>query len=286
MVDIRTMTKTGKPYELFTRAVWEQIVNKDSVEPIEVQHNVDLVGRSGESHQIDVYWRFRYAGTEHSVVVEARDRSRRVEKAHVAAFVAILADLPGRPKGFMVSSKGFQAGAIGFAKTHDICLYELRPINDSDWKGLIRAIRIDYAIFAPHFYPRGVEFDHDAARAMLRESGIKEPFSFATNLGPETVLHLEDGRTSPLLDLLQEEVDVSQACERTSARLLFRSGCSIEHDHLLVSRLPVISIEFDYEVQELRGSVTVDAGEFAAFILKSLSGEDRFLIDENHNLLS
>ena len=44
-------------YELFTREIYQQLVDADTVKATKVQHNVKLEGKSGQKHQIDVYWR-------------------------------------------------------------------------------------------------------------------------------------------------------------------------------------------------------------------------------------
>ena len=41
-------------YELFTREIYQQLVDADTVKATKVQHNVKLEGKSGQKHQIDV----------------------------------------------------------------------------------------------------------------------------------------------------------------------------------------------------------------------------------------
>ena len=45
-------------YELFTQQIYQQLVNLDVKWKTKVQHNVKLEGRSGQKHQIDVYWKY------------------------------------------------------------------------------------------------------------------------------------------------------------------------------------------------------------------------------------
>ena len=49
-------------YERFTQEIYQQLVDSDVVKATTVQHNVKLIGRSGQKHQIDVYWEYEIAG--------------------------------------------------------------------------------------------------------------------------------------------------------------------------------------------------------------------------------
>ena len=69
-----------KDYELLTQAVYQTILTKEGYQNIEVQHDVDLKGRSGTTHQVDVYWRFKQAGVEHTVLVECKNYSQNGSK--------------------------------------------------------------------------------------------------------------------------------------------------------------------------------------------------------------
>ena len=62
-------------YELLTRAIYESVLHQEGVRNVEVKHNVDLVGRSGVAHQIDVLWEFVQAGITHRVLIECKNYS-------------------------------------------------------------------------------------------------------------------------------------------------------------------------------------------------------------------
>lgn len=49
-------------YERFTQEIYQQLVNTDVVKATQVLHDVKLEGRSGQKHQIDVYWEYEVAG--------------------------------------------------------------------------------------------------------------------------------------------------------------------------------------------------------------------------------
>jgi len=118
--------KKGKPYELLTQAIFQDIVDQDSVQTIDVQHDVELQGKTTK-HQIDVYWKWKLksAGIEYVTIVQAKDWANPVKQGQLLQFKAVLDDLPGQPRGVFVTSSGYQSGAKTFADNNGIMLYEL-----------------------------------------------------------------------------------------------------------------------------------------------------------------
>lgn len=115
-------------FELFTRHIYQKLVNNDVLKPTLVRHDVKLKGKSGCEHQIDVYWEYEIAGNKHCVAIECKYYNSLVPIGKVRDFKGVLDDL-NNVNGIMVSSKGFQAGAKKYAKEHGISLKELRTPN-------------------------------------------------------------------------------------------------------------------------------------------------------------
>ena len=65
-------------YEKFTQEIYQELVNADVLKTIKVQHNVKLKGRSGQEHQIDVYWEYEIAGTKQKVAIECKNYNKKV----------------------------------------------------------------------------------------------------------------------------------------------------------------------------------------------------------------
>lgn len=112
-------------YELFTRKIYQQLVDADTVKATKVQHNVKLEGKSGQKHQIDVYWEYEIAGVSYKVAIECKNYSRPIAISKVRDFYGVLSDL-NNVAGIMVTNTGFQEGAKKFAKQYGISLKELR----------------------------------------------------------------------------------------------------------------------------------------------------------------
>ena len=113
--------KLGTKFELLVKAIYEEIISQDSLENITVEHNVKIIGRSGQPHQIDVYWEFLSAGVKHRVAVECKDYTNTVSVGKIRDFYGALSDI-GNINGIFVTNNGFQAGAVTFAKHHGISL--------------------------------------------------------------------------------------------------------------------------------------------------------------------
>ena len=112
-------------YERFTQEIYQQLVNLDVVRTTTVQHDVKLEGRSGQKHQIDVYWEYEIAGNKHRVAIECKNYNKQVPISKVRDFKGVLDDLNG-VNGIMVTKVGYQEGAKNYAKEYGISLKELR----------------------------------------------------------------------------------------------------------------------------------------------------------------
>mgnify|MGYP002563903344 CR=1 FL=1 len=59
-------------YEKFTQEVYQKLVNADVVKTTEVKHDIKLTGKSGQEHQIDVYWEYEIAGVSIKLPLSAK----------------------------------------------------------------------------------------------------------------------------------------------------------------------------------------------------------------------
>lgn len=100
----------NREYEIFTQEVYQYLVNNDVVKNTLVQHDVKLMGRSGQEHQIDVYWEYEIAGNKHRVAIECKNYSKLVPIGKVRDFKGVLDDLNG-VNGIMTTKVGYQEGA-------------------------------------------------------------------------------------------------------------------------------------------------------------------------------
>lgn len=118
-------------YEKFTQEIYNEILKNLYVKNIDVKHNVKLTGKSGQKHQIDVYWEYQYDNTTFKIVIECKNYNHTVSIGKVRDFFGVLYDLEN-VKGIMVTKKGYQEGAKKFGEHYGIDLMELRVPEDGE----------------------------------------------------------------------------------------------------------------------------------------------------------
>lgn len=166
-------------FELFTRYIYQKLVNNDVLKPTLVQHNIKLKGKSGCEHQIDVYWEYEIAGNKHRVAIECKNYNSQVEVGNVRDFKGVLDDL-NNVNGIMVSAQGYQSGAKKYAAEHGISLKELRAPNWSDTIGEI------VFVFNTNIRRRLFLVDEDwAIQNGLDFQKYREKLAFIANKSPE-----------------------------------------------------------------------------------------------------
>lgn len=73
------------------------------------------------NHDVDILVQTKFLGHEITWIVEAKHWKTRISKLHVLALRTIIDDI-GADKGFIISDKGFQKGAIEATKNTNIVL--------------------------------------------------------------------------------------------------------------------------------------------------------------------
>lgn len=135
---------TGKNSEYLIQEYYQNILDHQSAEigymPVDVEHDIVLTGKSGATHQIDVYWEFKIARTTYKTIIEVKDWKTKVKKEQIASFHSVLDDITGNPKGIYVSFSGFQEGAVKYAKHHGI---ELLTVTEEIASSVFHHVYLD-----------------------------------------------------------------------------------------------------------------------------------------------
>lgn len=105
-------------FEEHVQTVYQMLLNMKG-EGVIVARDVQMLGRDGLSHQVDVYYEFDRAGVRHRVAIECKNTARPVGKDRVMAFKAKVDDMVD-VKGVIVSASGFQAGASKYAEDNGV----------------------------------------------------------------------------------------------------------------------------------------------------------------------
>lgn len=101
-----------KEYEKLTAKIVDRLAKLRGIEGSRVSHNVQVVGLTGASHQIDVLWQFEIGPISYRVLFQAKNWKDPVDLPAVHTFSGVLRDIADA-KGVMVTRSGYDEGNIG-----------------------------------------------------------------------------------------------------------------------------------------------------------------------------
>ena len=157
---------------------------QDSVQTSIIEPNKILHGKSGTSHQIDVYWEFMAGAKAYKCAIEAKHWDKPVSRRELSRFSAVLRDLQGPHKGVFVASSGYQKGAHNFAERYSIDVYIFPftiEMNDDN-----------VTFFIPKFEHIAPVFDEEWIESVLMPK-LREVGSSEVNArSPDEQTHLFD----------------------------------------------------------------------------------------------
>ncbi|KAA2223061.1 restriction endonuclease [Chryseobacterium sediminis] len=125
--------KAGKEYELLIANMYQ------SLEPNAlVTHDDHIFDDRGKiMRQIDVSIKYKFAGADHLIIVQAKDHKHKADIAIVDQFRQVITDTKAN-KGILVCSNGFTKAAITKAESYGIeCLTVHSAINKK-WETLLK----------------------------------------------------------------------------------------------------------------------------------------------------
>jgi hypothetical protein len=269
------MKNTGKAYEELTEQVFRRLLTQKNL-VADVQRDVHIQGRSTK-HQIDVTFEFTAGPISYRTILQCKDWTSAVKQEQVLAFNSVLADIPGQPRGIIVSRSGFQEGARNVAEHHGIKLYELREPRDEDWDGLIREVVIDIHFRQPKFENFRPILDVASIRTQLDALGLGK-VSFDVQGNPDRLFVKvpsgEQVNINKLLNSLVPENGVGPFHLRydfTESIVMLTPGSPL-------TQLPVLAFEATAKVSEFHQNVRVSVDHLIAYSFKDvLTGKVDFL---------
>ena len=117
---------TPTEYEVAFKQVFESALADQFGHPVKVEHNVKLLGDSGQEHQIDAMTTVSVGGFEIKIIVECKRYSENVSIDRVLTLKGRMDDTNVH-KGIIVTTTGFQKGARTFAESKGIALALFEP---------------------------------------------------------------------------------------------------------------------------------------------------------------
>jgi hypothetical protein len=185
-------------YEKLVAEIYQGMLEFDGFETLRVEHNVKIKGKSGATHQIDVFWEFKAAGTTYRTCVECKNYKSSVKKLHVAAFAAVLKDI-GNSNGIIATTSSFQKGAKLLAEENNI-----------------RLVLVNYLIKSIHLYSTSTLtdfknlkffFDEILIKKYMREKGLETYQMNRVMGGDEYLLDAEGNNKLTLDSLMRSKLD-------------------------------------------------------------------------------
>lgn len=115
-----------KDFELFVAEMYS-----DSNEVI-VEHDVTLIGKSNAKRQIDVKVTQKTKLHEYITIIECKRWKKPVTRQVIDVLFASVEDLNAN-KGVIFTTKGYEEGAIEYAKNKNIDIFIIRDIRDDEY---------------------------------------------------------------------------------------------------------------------------------------------------------
>lgn len=262
-------------YEKFAQEIYQTLLDSEDIKPTKVQHNVDIIGRSGCKHQIDVYWEYEIAGVTHRVAIECKNyNTSNISIGRIRDFFAALTDI-GNINGIFVCKKGYQSGAIKFADFYGINLKELRVPVDSDWDGRIQTIQINLSALGFNIKKRLTVFDNEWFKANFPNPSADEHFEIKGN-NNEILIKDKDGNRITDLYELDNKLPHEWKNEQDKEHEYKWDDAYIDVERL--GAIKILSLKYVYDVQMTEPEEIIISGkDTAKAILKDVkSGSIKF----------
>ena len=266
-------------YEKFTQEIYQELVNADVLKTTEVQHNVKLKGRSGQEHQIDVYWEYEIAGTKQKVAIECKNYNKTIGK--VRDFYGVLCDL-NNVVGIMVTKVGYQKGAKEYASEYGISLKELRTPNPGE--AIIGEVEMNFDIsvrrclFLVDVNDSETEkFSASRYKQFLSWMSLdKDSWINATHIPLELIdrnIINSNGTTITTLEKIEEELP-----KDSDSDIIFKYEDAFVNTRW--GKIKINEIKYEYKYTNEKKIIAIDAQDFVKAILKdALNGEIRFIAE-------
>ncbi len=116
---------TFSDFETHTKTLISKNLKKELGKTVKVRQQHAYTSQTGNTYKIDVSFLVNILGVDYLTLVECKYWNKRVDREKVGYFKAIIDDLKAQ-KGIIVTTKGFQKGAIEYARSQNIALILLR----------------------------------------------------------------------------------------------------------------------------------------------------------------
>ena len=129
-----------KEFEFFVADIYSES------DEIIVQHDITLVGKSNAKRQIDVFITQKTKLHIYTTIVECKRWKKPVTRQVIDVLFASVEDL-NASKGVIFTTKGYEEGAIEYAKSKNIDIFIVRDIREDEYGNLGKIFSLYLQIF-------------------------------------------------------------------------------------------------------------------------------------------
>ena len=119
----RICEMTATDFEKYSLEILKALADKEGLTDFTITHD-EKIAASDSTYQIDVYASYTALNCTFKVLAECKKYKKSVERKVVAELQAKLNSI-GAQKGIVISTAGFQKGAVEYAKAHGIALIQI-----------------------------------------------------------------------------------------------------------------------------------------------------------------
>jgi hypothetical protein len=123
---------TSKEYELFVKKFFMQLNRQSNIIYSDYHHNKRFIGKSTRTWDVDVSFSFMANQLKHRVFIECKNWNKKVDASVISLLKQCLDDC-NIHKGVVVTTVGFQEGAVKAAEILGIGLLILKDYNTPEW---------------------------------------------------------------------------------------------------------------------------------------------------------
>ena len=271
-------------YEIFTQEIYNEILKNLYVKNIEVKHNVKLTGKSGQKHQIDVYWEYQYDNTTFKIAIECKNYTQSIGK--VRDFFGVLYDLED-VKGIMVTKNGYQEGAKKFGEHYGIDLMELREPEEGEAIVAETTLTIGSSVRHRLFLvDEDWAKEHDFNIQLYKErldwlfSPNCSKWIHATHIPLTTKENkIRNAKDEIIADIQKLEEEIPENCQQNKDYVFPFDNAYIKTD---CGNIKIKEIKFEYENHTETKQIKIDAQNITKAILKNTISKEVQLIGKTY----
>jgi len=125
--------KAGKEYELLIEQMYRKLEPNAKVTFDDYIYD----SRAQIDRQIDVSIRYKFAGVDHLIIIQAKDHKRKADIAVVDQFQKVIEDTNAN-KGILICASGFTKSAINKAISYGIECLSVHSALNKKWETLVK----------------------------------------------------------------------------------------------------------------------------------------------------